>query len=137
MSPATLFYVHACTHSLLKGESTSNIPFVPEGEIDNYVFDSCQSLIKNNFSISNFSKTSFIEKYLMSLIRPVFLANGESNLLFSLVDGRLEENNTKPDIMIGFKVNNKDAWLFFIEVKRPSRDSKYQVEDDFVVFEGV
>lgn len=33
--------------------------------------------------------------------------------------------------MIGFRNRKRDIYLFFVELKRPSKQSKYQVEDDY------
>lgn len=38
----------------------------------------------------------------------------------------------KADFMMGFKDRKREVFLFFVELKRPGKVSKYQVEDDFV-----
>ncbi|KAI8990358.1 hypothetical protein BDB01DRAFT_781074 [Pilobolus umbonatus] len=34
--------------------------------------------------------------------------------------------------MLGFKDRKREIFCFYIEIKRPGKDSKYQEEDDFV-----
>lgn len=34
--------------------------------------------------------------------------------------------------MLGYKDRKREVFLFYVELKKPDKDSKYQVEDDFV-----
>lgn len=38
----------------------------------------------------------------------------------------------KADFMLGYKGHKREIFLFYVELKRPNKFSKYQVEDDFV-----
>ncbi|KAI9274953.1 hypothetical protein EDC94DRAFT_509052 [Helicostylum pulchrum] len=83
-------------------------------------------------SLNQQSEDSFADFYLKPLIREVVLNSCDNNIVYSGSDA--PDPNTaskkKPDIMLGFKNRKREVYVFFVELERPDKLSKYQVEDN-------
>lgn len=67
----------------------------------------------------------------MPAIRRVILENTSDNIVYALID-KPDQDRKKPDVMIGTQYKKKDIYFFYVEVKRPLMQSKYQIGDDAV-----
>ncbi|KAL7313116.1 hypothetical protein PS15m_006900 [Mucor circinelloides] len=90
-----------------------------------------RAIISNKAKISCSSEASFSEKYIMPAIRRVILDKSSDSIIYAIID-KADKYKKKPDIMIGTEFKKKDYYFFFVEIKRPSTQSKYQAEDDYV-----
>ncbi|KAL9559132.1 hypothetical protein PS6_000936 [Mucor atramentarius] len=96
-----------------------------------------RAIISNKAKISCSSEASFSEKYIMPAIRRVILDKSSDSIIYAIIVltnsiDKADKYKKKPDIMIGTEFKKKDYYFFFVEIKRPSTQSKYQAEDDYV-----
>ncbi|EPB90256.1 hypothetical protein HMPREF1544_02942 [Mucor circinelloides 1006PhL] len=90
-----------------------------------------RAIISNKAKTSCSSEASFSEKYIMPAIRRVILDKSSDSIIYAIID-KADKYKKKPDIMIGAEFKKKNYHFFFVEIKRPSTQSKYQAEDDYV-----
>lgn len=60
------------------------------------------------------------------------LANNSTIYILLIRIDKPDQDRKKPDVMIGTQYKKKGIYFFYVEVKRPLMQSKYQVEDDAV-----
>lgn len=53
-------------------------------------------------------------------------------IFFCSIDGPEEKKKKKPDFMLDITDRKREAYYFYVEVKRPDPKSIYQEEDDYV-----
>lgn len=105
--------------------------FKPACIMDEKIKAICSILKDNNYAIQSHSETSFMQKYLLPYLTEIFLKDRQKNIITATVDGA-EENGLIPDWKLGYKVQRRQLFTFFAEVKRPNTSSKYQAESDYV-----
>ncbi|KAL9546340.1 hypothetical protein PS6_007716 [Mucor atramentarius] len=66
----------------------------------------------------------------MSILQKIFLDNTVDGLVHVSIDSP-DKNDKKPHFMLGCRNQKKDILVFFVAIKRPDVESKYQEEDDF------
>ncbi|KAI8377246.1 hypothetical protein BD560DRAFT_348756 [Blakeslea trispora] len=85
----------------------------------------CRALAAQN------SEATFIDKHLTPVIKRVLLDGSLRGHTYAIAD-KAVEGGLKPDFMIGVLKKKKKHLFFFVEVKRPNIQSKYQPEEDMV-----
>lgn len=80
------------------------------------------------------SEDMFFERYLKPLIGEAVLKSCSKDFVCSGSDAPDSNvpSKKKADFMLGYKDRKREIFLFYVELKRPGKVSKYQVEDDFV-----
>ncbi|KAG1358321.1 hypothetical protein G6F62_000803 [Rhizopus arrhizus] len=61
----------------------------------------------------------------------MFIDCAKKNVVYSVMDGHEKQEKNRPDFMLGIEDRKRELYYFYIELKRPDCDSKYQKEDDF------
>ncbi|KAG1294133.1 hypothetical protein G6F60_006049 [Rhizopus arrhizus] len=79
----------------------------------------------------NNSEASFFIKFLWPIINIMFIDCAKKNAVYSVMDGHEKQEKKRPDFMLGIEDRKRELYYFYIELKRPDCDSKYQKEDDF------
>ncbi|KAG1058814.1 hypothetical protein G6F41_013764 [Rhizopus arrhizus] len=76
----------------------------------------------------------FFDQYLKPLIREAILKSCSKDFVCSGSDvsDPSVPSKKKADFMLGYKDRKREVFLFYVELKRHDKASKYQVEDDFV-----
>lgn len=85
----------------------------------------------NNAYIRSTSEASFMNEHLMPFLNTILINQNFEHSIYSMIDG-YDIDGKKPDFMFGLKNKHNEIYFFFVEVKRPLQESKYQAESDFV-----
>ncbi|CAO3635985.1 unnamed protein product [Mucor fragilis] len=69
---------------------------------------------------------------LMPFLQTILLEGTNGSTIYSIIDGPEEKKKKKPDFMLDITDRKREAYYFYVEVKRPDPKSIYQEEDDYV-----
>ncbi|KAG1463120.1 hypothetical protein G6F56_005360 [Rhizopus delemar] len=116
------------------GVDISAITFEPASELDINVKAACLKFVSLAIKCSERSEDMFFERYLKPLIGEAVLKSCSKDFVCSGSDAPDSNvpSKKKADFMLGYKDRKREIFLFYVELKRPGKVSKYQVEDDFV-----
>ncbi|KAG1172066.1 hypothetical protein G6F36_011639 [Rhizopus arrhizus] len=113
----------------------STFTFEPASELDVNVKAACLEFVSSLATkCSKRSEDMFFDRYLKPLIREAVLKSCSKDFICSGSDASDPNvpSKKKADFMLGYKGHKREISLFYVELKRPNKFSKYQVEDDFV-----
>ncbi|KAG2235771.1 hypothetical protein INT48_000997 [Thamnidium elegans] len=113
----------------------STFTFEPASELDVNVKAACLEFVSSlAIECSERSEDIFFDRYLKPLLREAILKSCNKDFVCSGSDApNLNVPfKKKADFMLGYKDRKREIFLFFVELKKPGKVSKYQVEDDSV-----
>ncbi|EIE86859.1 hypothetical protein RO3G_11570 [Rhizopus delemar RA 99-880] len=91
-------------------DEDAQLSFTISSDLDDIVVKIAQSFTAGSAMPNNKSEASFIMK----------------------IDVAEKNQKKKPDFKLGIMDRKREVYFFYIEIKRPEKESKYQEEDDFV-----
>ncbi|PHZ08590.1 uncharacterized protein RHIMIDRAFT_268986, partial [Rhizopus microsporus ATCC 52813] len=100
-------------------------------DMERFVMKIAKSFANNSAKAKNNSEATFLIKYLWPIIKIMFIEDAKKNVVYSLIDGYEKDENEKPDFMLGIGSRKRELYYFYVELKRPECQSKYQKEDDY------
>ncbi|RCH91092.1 hypothetical protein CU098_007774 [Rhizopus stolonifer] len=78
-------------------------------------------------SVAQTSKATVTEECLVLAVQRILLKGASEDYLLC----HPQKDGKKADFMMGTRVKDKEIYFFFVEVKRPHINSKYQLEDNY------
>ncbi|RCI06630.1 hypothetical protein CU098_012877 [Rhizopus stolonifer] len=106
--------------------------FAATSDLDDAVVELAKSFFTGSAIANDRSEASFTMKFLWPVLQMMLLDGADEDTVFSVFDVAEEGRSCKPDFQLGLKNRKREVYFFFVEVKRPDKQSKYQEEDDFV-----
>ncbi|KAG0805612.1 hypothetical protein G6F16_004635 [Rhizopus arrhizus] len=136
ISDECMLYLKSVSDALDNGDvDISTFTFEPASELDVNVKAACLEFVSSMaIKCSKRSEDMFFDRYLKPLIREAILKSCSKDFVCSGSDASDPSvpSKKKADFMLGYKDRKREVFLFYVELKRHDKISKYQVEDDFV-----